>query len=121
MLSKLLTPFTTATAGGVVFRDLFIAVGAIISLLGIVGALTPQQAAELRQTVDEISGQWPQIVAAFGVIMAAGMSAYRAIAKSMSNRAAEVAKVTDESVPVDMPVRIQTPANVPDIIVPAKV
>ena len=120
MLGKLLAPFTTATAGGTIFRDVFIMIGTMLTLLSLVGVLTPAQVEELRSVVDEISGQWPQIMTAVGFIMAAGMSIYRAVFKSSSNKAAVAAKEIDKAVPFEEPVRILTPAGSPDIIVTAE-
>lgn len=120
MLEKLLKPLTTARASGVVFRDAVIAVGAIISLLGIIGVLTPQQVIELQRTVDTISGQWPQIALAVGALMAAGMSVYRALYKSSSDKAAEVAARVDAEVPKDDMVVVKTPPGEPDIVVHPK-
>jgi len=119
ILTSILKPFTTAKAGGVVLRDVVIAVGSIIALLGILGVLTPQQVADLTKAVEDLSGQWPAIVAAFGTLMAVGMSIYRTLTKSSSDKAAEVAKEVDAKVPVASPVVIKTPEGKPDIIVPA--
>jgi hypothetical protein len=120
MLEKLLKPFTTATGGGTIFRDVFIMIGTVIGLLGAIGVLTPEQAAELNKTVETLSGQWPALVAAIGAVMAAGMSIYRAIFMSSSNKAHEAAKEIDEKLPAKADVVIQTPGNQPDIVVPAK-
>lgn len=117
MLETLLRPLTTARAGGVVFRDAFIAVGSIIALLGVVGVLSPEQVAELKRIIEDISGQLPAILAALGAIMTAGMSVYRAVYKSSSDKAAEVAAKVDASVPPSKTVHIKTPDGVPDIVV----
>ncbi|MDI6026702.1 hypothetical protein QBK99_10920 [Corticibacterium sp. UT-5YL-CI-8] len=120
MFDKLLKPLTTATATGTVFRDVFIMVGVLIGLLGTFGVLTPEQVEELKRTVEAISGQWPAIMGALGLLMAAGMSIYRAVFKSSSNKAAEAAKLIDEKLAPSAPVEIITPPGVPDILVPGK-
>jgi hypothetical protein len=120
MLEKLLKPLTTARAGGVVFRDAFIAVGALITLLGIVGVLTPDQVIELKRVVEDISGQWPAIAMALGALMTAGMSFYRAIYKSSSDRAAEVAKQVDEKLPPNVGMTLTTPGDLPNLTLPKK-
>jgi len=117
MLGKLLSPFTTATAGGTVFRDLFIAAGAIITILGALGVVSQDQVDALRAAVTKISDH--AVLTAVGVLMAVGMSAYRAIFKSSSNKAAEASKRIDAEMPKDAPVIIKTPSGQPDIVVMA--
>lgn len=120
MLSTLLKPFTTPTAAGTVFRDLFLAAGAVITILGILGILTPEQVASLRAAIEQISGQWPAIVAAVGVLMAAGMSLYRAVFKSQTKQEAEVIAAIREELPPQATVEIKTPGSAPNIVVPPK-
>jgi hypothetical protein len=117
MLGNLLKPFTTATASGTIFRDVFIMIGSIITILGIVGVLTPEQVEDLRKAVEEFSGQWPAFMAAAGIVMASGMSIYRALFKSSSDKAAVSAQQIDARLPANEPVIIKTPAGVPDIVV----
>lgn len=117
MWDALLKPFTTATAGGTVFRDAFIAVSSIVAVLGTLGVLGPEQVEALRQAVDNISGQWPQIVTALGAVGAAGMSIYRALYKSSSDKAAEAAHQIDTQLAPAEPVVIKTPSGQPDITV----
>ncbi len=113
ILSTIFKPLTTAEPVGVVSRDLIVIVGSIIAVLGALGLLTPQQVAELTK-------QAPALMAAIGTIMVAGMSIYRAVFKSTSDKAAAAAKQIDAKLPKDAPVKIETPGNAPDIIVPAK-
>lgn len=117
MLGKLLSPFTTARASGVAFRDIFIMVGVLIGALGSLGILSADQVATLRHVVEDVSGQWPQITFSVGSLMAIGMSVYRSIAKSSSDKAAEAGKRIDAEVPKDAPVIIKTPSGQPDIVV----
>lgn len=119
MLGKLLTPFTTATASGTVFRDVFIMVGAVITILGALGIVSQEQVAALRAAVTKLSD--PAVLAAIGILMAAGMSAYRAVFKSSSNKAADAAKAIDAKLDPEEQVVIKTPAGVPDIVVPGAV
>jgi hypothetical protein len=106
--------FTNPTAAGTVFRDLFIAVGTLITLAGVVGWLDPAQVSELRATIDSLSGQLPAILAALGVVMAAGMSIYRAVFKSQSTGAEAVGKAFDGK---KEPVVVITPPGQPDVVV----
>lgn len=119
MLGNLLKPFTTATAGGTVFRDVFIMISTMLGLLGMVGVLSPEQVEELKKIVEDLSGQWPAIMLALGTIGAAGMSIYRALFKSSSNKAAEVAKEVDAKIPPAETVVIKTPGDQADIRVAA--
>lgn len=120
MLGKLLTPFTTATAGGTVFRDVFIMAGSIITLLGLLGVLSSEQVDALKKVITDISGNWPAIAAAFGLLMASGMSIYRALFMSSSNKAAEAAHKIDAELPPSARVEIVTPPGQPNIVVPSK-
>lgn len=104
MLGRILAPFTTATATGTVLRDLVVALGAILAILGGFGVLSPEQVAVLQQQIAVITD--PKVVAAFGVLMAAGMSTYRALWKSSSDKAAEVSKEVDKTIPKDRDVAI---------------
>lgn len=120
MLKTILSPFTTARASGVAFRDVFIMVGVLLGALGSLGVLSPEQVETLRRVVEDVSGQWPQIIAAVGVLMTIGMSIYRAIFKSSSDKAADVGKRVDADLPGDAPVVIKTAAGQPDIVVMPK-
>lgn len=106
ILSTIFKPLTTATPAGVATRDLVVIVGSIIAVLGALGFLTPDQVAELTR-------QAPVLLTAIGTIMVAGMSLYRALFKSSSNKAAEVAKQVDKSIPknVDVAISATTPAS----------
>lgn len=125
MLGKLLTPFTTATAAGTIFRDVFIMAGTIIALLGALGLLTQEQVDALNSAVKTISDQWPTLVTLLGVLMTAGMSAYRALYKSTTNEGAAVAKavgkaIADDKLPANTPVQaveLKTPAGLDNVTV----
>jgi hypothetical protein len=97
MLGKLLTPFTTAAPLGVAMRDVVVSIGVILAMLGTLGLLTPEQVDQIKDYLATITD--PAVLAAFGVLMGTGMSIYRIIAKSMSDRGAEVAKETDAKIP----------------------
>ncbi len=112
-------PLTTATSIGVALRYLITIAGSVLAILGIVGWLTPDQVQELSQKVQDISAQLPGLVAAVSGIVAIAIPAYATITKSSSDKAAEAAKEIDKNLPADAAVIIKTPANVPDIVVPA--
>lgn len=113
MLGKIFSPFTSATAGGVATRDVTMIIGAILAVLGVLGFLSEDQ-------VKSLTEQAPVIFTAIGTVVTIGMSIYRIITKSSSDKAAEAAKEIDAKVPVSSPVEIVTPGNAPNIIVPAK-
>ncbi|HTV67503.1 MAG TPA: hypothetical protein VMF90_03105 [Rhizobiaceae bacterium] len=110
MLEKLLSPLTTAKASGVVLRDAIVVVGSIIAILGMLGFLSPEQ-------VEELTRQAPALLTALGTAIVAGMSIYRAVFKSSSDKAAVAAKEIDTKLPVNASVKIETPAGQPDIVV----
>ena len=113
MLDKLLSPLTTATSLGVAVRYVTTILGSIIAILGILGWLTPEQAEALTQQV-------PVLLAAIAALVSAVIPLYAIWTKSSSDKAAEAAKEIDKKVPASAPVVIQTPAGVPDIVVPPK-
>lgn len=119
-MGKLLSIFTTAAPIGVATRDIVVIIGAVLSMLGILGVLTPEEISQLRAIVDDITGNWPAIMASVGVITTAGMSVYRILRKSSSDKAAEAAKKIDAQVPKEASVVIKTPAGKPDIVVHAE-
>lgn len=105
-----MNPITTARPVGVAVRDGVVVIGSIIAVLGVLGLLTPEQVAELTQAA-------PAFMTALGAVLAGGMSIYRVVTKSHSDKAAEVAKEVDAKVPAAAPVEIKTPPGVPDIVV----
>lgn len=111
MLGKLFSPFTTAAPIGVVMRDIALAVGSILTVLGVLGLLSEEQVAALTE-------QAPVLFTSIGAVIAASVSVYRTITKSSSDKAHEVAKQVDQKVPPSAPVVITTPTGVPDIRVP---
>lgn len=120
MLEKLFIPLTTAASSGVAVRSIVSIIGVVLTLLGIFGALSPEQIAALRTVVDDLTGQWPQIAAALGMLMTAIIEVYRIVTKSSSDKAAEAAKAIDANVPPSAPVEIKTPVGQPDIIIAPK-
>lgn len=115
MLEKLLKPFTTSTAGGTAFRELYQLVTALITILGILGWLSQDQVTALLAQLKTLAS--PEMVAAVGAILFALMSIYRIFFKSSSDKAAEVAKKVDAEIPAAASVVIQTPVGQPDIVV----
>lgn len=118
MLGKLLKPFTTATAGGTVFRDFIISAGSIVAILGLLGLLTPEQQAAIEDFLKQISS--PAMTLALGSLAVSLMSIYRALFMSSSDKAAKVAKEVDAKIDPGSDVVIKTPAGVPDIVVKDK-
>lgn len=120
MLEKLLSPLTTARPVGTVIRDLFVALGAVVAILGILGILSPEQVTAIRQQIDVISGQAPALLLAFGVLLTAVTSIMRTLKFSSSDKAAAVAKAIDKAIPAEETVFVKTPAGTPDIVVRGK-
>lgn len=112
MFDKLLTPLTTATSTGVAIRYITTIVGSIVAILGVLGWLTPEQS-------DALTREIPGLLGAVGGLVAVGITTYATLTKAFSNKAAEAAKAIDSQVPTSAPVVIQTPAGVPDIVIPA--
>lgn len=119
MLAALLKPFTTPTAAGTTFRDIFLIVGAVITILGTVGVLSPEQVEALKDAVETISGNWPALTIAVGIIMTAGMSIYRSLFRSQTVQEAKVVEEIRSELEPGAPVEIVTPGSKPNIIVPA--
>lgn len=105
--------FTTAAPTGVAVRDITVIVGAVITVLGVLGLLDEEQ----RKTLTE---QAPELMTAVGTLITIGTSIYRVVTKSHSDKAAEVAKEIDAKIPEAEPVVIKTPSHQPDIVVQPK-
>lgn len=120
MLSKLLTPLTTSRPIGTVIRDLLVALGAIVAILGTLGVLTEDQVAAIKVQIEVLSGQAPALLLAGGVLVTAVTSILRTVNFSSSDKAAEVAKQVDDKIPAAVTVVIPTPEGVPDIVVTPK-
>lgn len=120
MLDKLLSPLTTARPVGTIIRDVLVALGAIIAILGTIGVLTEDQVAAIKQQIEIISGQAPALLLAGGVLVTAITSILRTVKFSSSDKAAEVAKEVDDKIPAASTVVIPTPEGVPDIVVMPK-
>src|SRR5215217_2512314 len=113
MLDKLLSPLTTATAGGTTLRYILVIFSSMMTLLGGLRVLTPAQVDVLSRTVPEILG------AVFALVMIV-IPIYAARTKSSSDRAAEVAKEIDKVLPPAVTATVKTPDGIPDIAVPAE-
>lgn len=117
MFEKLLKPFTTAEASGTVFRDSVIAFAAILTILGTLGILSQDQVDAIMVQVNKISD--PKVLASLGILMGIGMSWYRAVFRSRSDKADAVAKMVDKELPKMADVTILTPGDQPNITIPA--
>jgi hypothetical protein len=120
MLQTILKPFTTARPIGTVIRDALIALGSIATILGIIGFLTEDQVAAIKEQIEIISGQLPALIAASGILMVSVTSILRSLNFSSSDKAAEAAKRIDAELPPSAPVKIETPPGQPDIVVKPK-
>lgn len=118
MLKTLLTPLTTASAGGVALRDIIVWLGALLAVIGALGLLTPEQVAVIQAQLDKLVD--PKVLAAIGLLMSTAMSIYRQITKSSSDKAAEAAKAIDQEIPKNAQVEILTPGDKPNIIIQPK-
>lgn len=112
MLGKLTGIFTTASRTGVALRYVSTIIGSILAILGILGALSPEQ-------VDDLTRQMPVLISAIGGLVAAVAPIYAIVTKSSSDKAAEAAKQIDAQVPASASVEIVTPGPQPNIVVPA--
>lgn len=113
MLEKLLSPLTTATAGGTTLRYILVIFSSMMTLLGGLQVLTPAQVDVLSRTVPEILG------AVFALVMIV-IPIYAARTKSSSDRAADVAKEIDKVLPPAVTATVKTPEGIPDIPVRAE-
>lgn len=118
LLGGLAAPFTTATAGGTAFRDFFIAAGVVIAMFGTLGILSQAQVDYIQHVSEVISGNWPAITTVVGFLMYIGMSIYRSVSFSMSDKAMDVGKKIDAEVAPAAPITIVTPEGQADIEVP---
>lgn len=107
---KIYNPLATASSIGVATRYVLTIASTIITILGILNWLTPEQVAALSKQV-------PELVGAFSALVVAALPLYAIITKSSSDKAAEIAKKVDEKVPESAPVVIQTPAGMDNIFV----
>jgi uncharacterized membrane protein len=110
---------TTATSVGVAIRYAITIIGAVVTILSIIGWLTPEQVKDLMQKVQDISVQVPALVAAVAGLVTLAAPIYAVLTKSSSDKAAEAAKAIDLKIPPSQDVVIQTPVGVPDIVVAA--
>ena len=113
MLKSITGIFTTAAPVGVATRDLTVIIGAMLTLIGVFGFLTPEQVEAIRQEV-------PGLLAALGAVAMAGTSVYRIVAKSLSDQAAEAAKEMDRKAAQGVSTDVKTPNGAIVASVPAK-
>ena len=116
MLDKFLSPLTTARPVGTIIRDVFVALGAIIAILGTIGVLTEDQVAAIKQQIEIISGQAPALLLAGGVLVTAVTSILRTLKFSSSDKAAQAAKAIDKEIPSAAPVVIKAPDHAPILV-----
>lgn len=109
-LATLISPFTTSSQLGVIIRYATTIVGGVLTVLGILGWLTPEQSEEITRAI-------PGVLTAIAAVITALVPLYAIITKSSSDKAAEVAKEVDKKIPVADTVRITTPGAAPDIVV----
>lgn len=120
MLDKLLSPLTTARPIGTVIRDLLVAIGAIVAILGTIGLLSEEQVTAIKEQIEVLSGQAPALLLAGGVLVTAITSILRTLKFSSSDKAAEAAQEIDKKIPPAAPVEIKTPGSAPDIFIRGK-
>lgn len=120
MLGKLLSPLTTASSIGVTLRYLTAVVGSVLTILGILGLLTPEQIEAIQKQVETLTANLPALLTAVGALITAWVTFYAAITKSSSDKAAETAKQIDAKIPPAETVVVKTAAGQSDIIVHAK-
>jgi hypothetical protein len=112
-------PLTTATSVGVAIRYAITIIGAMLTILSIIGWLTPEQVKDLMQKVQDISVQVPALLTAVAGLVTLAAPIYAMLTKSSSDKAAKVAKAIDSEIPPNQDVLIQTPIGQPDIVVSA--
>lgn len=110
MFKNFVNPLTTATSVGVGLRYLTTIVGSVLTILGVMGLLSSEQ-------VEALAKQVPELLGAIGAVITLAIPIYAMITKSSSDKAATVAKEVDKEIPVNMPVRVQTPEGQNDLVV----
>lgn len=110
MLAKIGSIFTTAAPTGVSLRYLGTILGSMLTLIGIMGWLSADQVAALKNEI-------PGFVSSLGALLTVAITVYAVITKSSSDKAADVAKKVDAQLPPDATVIVKTPSGKPDIIV----
>jgi len=106
----MINPVTSATSVGVAIRYAATIAATVVTILGILNWLSPQQVAELSRQVPELFG-------AIAALITALIPLYAMITKSHSDKAAAVAKAVDAAIPAAQAVIIPTPDGIADIIV----
>ena len=120
MLEKLLSPVTTATSAGVAFRYLATIVSSLLTIVSIIGWLTPEQVQDIGEKVRLITAQLPELVTAVTALIPIAITMYATVTKSSSDKAATAAKAIDKAIPAGDTVFIKTPVGTPDIVVHGK-
>jgi hypothetical protein len=118
-MTPMFNPLTTATSVGVAIRYAITIIGAMLTILSIIGWLTPEQLKDLMQKVQDISVQLPGLLTAVAGLITLCAPIYAMLTKSSSDKAAKAAKAIDLKIPLAQDVVIQTPVGQPDIVVPA--
>lgn len=115
ILDTLLTPFTAPGAGGTTFRDIIIALGSVLTILGLLG-FNPEWIAAARAFLDRLLS--PEMLTAVGVLTATGMSIYRSMYKSTTPEGEAAARQTEKIVAGEKKdATIHTPDSMPDLAI----
>lgn len=113
LLSPIFKPFTTATAGGVNTRYLTLIATTVLTFIGVLKWLSPEQ-------IEELKGLLPQFVEAIAAAIGLAVYAYGVLTKSSSDKAAEAAKEIDAKLAPAEKVEIVTPGTGANIVIPGK-
>lgn len=109
-MGKLLSIFTTSASVGVSIRYLTAIIGSALTIIGILGWLSPEQVEALRTQV-------PELLSAIAALATVIVTVYATITKSSSDKAAAAAKQIDAKVPKNSQVVIKSPGSRSDIVV----
>jgi len=110
-------PLTTATSIGVAIRYSIAIASSILTIVSILGWLTPEQVAGIIEKVRMITAQVPELLTASAGLVAILMPVYAAVTKSNSDKAQVAANAIDKLIPASQTVIIETPPGRPDIVV----
>lgn len=119
-LKTLVSPVTTATSAGVAFRYLATIISSLLTIVSLIGWLTPDQVEEIGDKVRLITAELPELFTAVMALIPIVITIYATLTKSSSNKAAAVAKAIDKAIPAAETVFVKTPAGTPDIVVHGK-
>jgi hypothetical protein len=118
VLAAPITGITASGAAGSTYRDALIAVATLVTALGAARLLPIEFVDRFNEIYDKITE--PTVLAAIGTIGYFGLTIYRALYKSFTAKAEEVATAVDAQIPPKQDVVIQTPAGQDDIKIEAK-